>query len=168
MHKSVHFLHRGEMGHKNTKSPSFSHYPFPCKLFFLGVTQNTSWWLRSKESACNTGATGDVGQIPGLGKSPGVGNGNLLQYSCQDNSIDRGAWWATVHRVAKSRTWLSYRAHKIPQVSLYQNSLSTQEAWIDVLSLYQSCDLTGEGHQHQNKAFSECNSLTNRDTTTRE
>ena len=36
---------------------------------------------------------GDVGSIPGLGKSPGEGNGNLLQYSCLDNSMDRGAWW---------------------------------------------------------------------------
>ena len=49
----------------------------------------------------------DVGSIPGLGRSPGEGNGNPLQYSCLENSMDRGAWWATVHRVAKSRTQLS-------------------------------------------------------------
>ena len=56
-----------------------------------------------KESACNEG---DVGLIPGSGRSPGEGNGNALQYSCLGNSMDRGAWWATVHRVAKNRTRL--------------------------------------------------------------
>ena len=50
---------------------------------------------------------GDVGSIPGLGRSPEVGNGNPLQYSCLGNPTDRGAWRATVHRVAKSWTWLS-------------------------------------------------------------
>ena len=57
-----------------------------------------------KESACNEG---DLGSIPGLGRSPEEGNGNPLQYSCLENSMDRGAWWATVHGVAKSRTQLS-------------------------------------------------------------
>ena len=47
-----------------------------------------------KESACNAG---DLGLIPGLGRSPGEGNGYPLQYSGQENSMDRGAWWATVH-----------------------------------------------------------------------
>ena len=50
---------------------------------------------------------GDPGSIPGLGRSPGEGNGNPLQYSCLENSMDRGAWWATVHRVPKSQTRLS-------------------------------------------------------------
>ena len=44
---------------------------------------------------------GDAGSIPGSGKSPGEGNGNTLQYSCQGNSMNRGAWWATVHGVAE-------------------------------------------------------------------
>ena len=57
-----------------------------------------------KESACNVG---DAGSIPGLGKYPGGGNGNLLQYSCLENSMDRGDWRATVHGIAKSRTGLS-------------------------------------------------------------
>ena len=48
--------------------------------------------------------SGDMGMIPGLGRSPGEGNGNPLQYSCLENSMDRGAWKATVHRVVKSRT----------------------------------------------------------------
>ena len=55
----------------------------------------------------SAGDTVDVGLIPGLGQSPGVGNGNPLQYSCLENPMDRGAWWATVHGVAKSQTRLS-------------------------------------------------------------
>ena len=50
----------------------------------------------SKESACNAGDIGDVGLIPGLGRFPRVGNGNPLQYSCLENPMDRGAWWARV------------------------------------------------------------------------
>ena len=49
---------------------------------------------------------GDLGSIPRLGRSPGEGNGNPLQYSYPENPMDRGAWWATVHGVTKSRTWL--------------------------------------------------------------
>ena len=62
--------------------------------------------LTSKESTCTAGATGDSGSIPGLGRSPGGGNGNPLQYFCLENPMDRGAWWATVHGVAKSQTQL--------------------------------------------------------------
>ena len=58
-----------------------------------------------KASARNAG---DLGLIPGSGRSPGEGNGNPLQYSCLENPMDGGAWWATVHRVAKSRIRLSY------------------------------------------------------------
>ena len=57
-----------------------------------------------KVSACNAG---DLGSIPGWGRSPGEGNGNPLQYSCLENPMDGGAWWATVHGVAKSWTRLS-------------------------------------------------------------
>ena len=55
--------------------------------------------------------TKDAGLIPGSGRSPGVGNGNLLQYFCLENCMDRGAWWATVHGVTKSWTWLSDWVH---------------------------------------------------------
>ena len=58
----------------------------------------------SKESACNAG---DLGSIPGSGRSPGEGNGYPLQYSCQENSIDKGVWQAVVHGVTKSRTRLT-------------------------------------------------------------
>ena len=54
-----------------------------------------------KVSACNVG---DLGSIPGWGRSLGARNGNPLQYSCLENPMDGGAWWATVHGVAKSRT----------------------------------------------------------------
>ena len=57
-----------------------------------------------KNSQANAGDTGDVGLTPGSGRSFGVGNHNLLQYSCLENSMVRGAWWATVHWAAKSRT----------------------------------------------------------------
>ena len=58
----------------------------------------------SKESPC---VAGDPGSIPELGKFPGVGIGNPLQYSCLENSMDRVGWWATVHGVAKSQIQLS-------------------------------------------------------------
>ena len=57
-----------------------------------------------KEAICNMG---DLGLGPGLGRSPGGGHGNPLQCSCLENPMDRGAWWATVHGVAKSQTQLS-------------------------------------------------------------
>ena len=58
----------------------------------------------SKESACHAG---DLGSIPELGRSPGEENGNPLQYSCLENPMDSGAWWATVYVVTKSQTQLS-------------------------------------------------------------
>ena len=57
-----------------------------------------------KASACNVG---DLGSIPGLGRSPGEGNGNPHQYSCLENPMDRGAWWAILLGVTKNRTRLS-------------------------------------------------------------
>ena len=63
-----------------------------------------------KASACNAGAPGS---IPGLGRSPGEENGNPLQYSCLENPIDGGAWWSTVHGVAKIRTRLSDFTHSL-------------------------------------------------------
>ena len=60
-----------------------------------------------KNLPVSVGDRSDVGLIPGLGRSPGEGHGNPLQYSCLENPMDRGAWRATAHRVAKSRTWLS-------------------------------------------------------------
>ena len=72
----------------------------------LGVT-----WLPSgpvvKNLPASAGGTTDVGSIPGLGRSPEAGNGNLLQYYCLKNSMDRGSWQSTVPGVAKSQKQLS-------------------------------------------------------------
>ena len=71
-------------------------------------------WLRGfpgstmvKTLPANAGDEGDSGSIPGVGRSPGGGNGNPPQYCCLDNSMDRGAWWATVRGITKSRMCLS-------------------------------------------------------------
>ena len=58
------------------------------------------------DGKASAGNVGDLGSIPGLGRSPGEGNDNPLQYSCLEKSMDGGAWWATVHGVTKSRTRL--------------------------------------------------------------
>ena len=70
----------------------------------IAGTHYNSGGSEVKTSACNAG---DLGSIPGSGRSPGEGNGNPLQYSCLENPMDGGAWWATVHGVAKSWTRLS-------------------------------------------------------------
>ena len=74
----------------------------------LGTTTAPTWAFpggsHGKESACNAG---DLGLIPGSGRSPGGGHGNPLQYSCLENTMDRGASWATVHGITKSWTQLS-------------------------------------------------------------
>ena len=67
-----------------------------------------------KNLPANAGDIRDVGSVPGLGRSPGEEHGNPLQYSCLENPMDRGAWWAAVHKVAKSQTrlkWLSVHMH---------------------------------------------------------
>ena len=64
-----------------------------------------------KNPPSTAGDARDVGSVPGSGRSPGEGNGNPLQYSCLETSIDRGAWWATVHRVTKSQKQLVTYTH---------------------------------------------------------
>ena len=71
-----------------------------------------------KNLPARAGDARDMGSIPGSEKSPGGGNDNPLQYSCLGNSMDRGGWWATVHGVAKSWTWLSDCTHT-PNVHIY-------------------------------------------------
>ena len=80
---------------------------YTLKYFLLNKTNNPKGFPGGsdcEESACNAG---DLGLINGSGRFPGAGNGNPLQYSCLENSMDRGAWRTTVHGVAKSRTQLS-------------------------------------------------------------
>ena len=72
------------------------------------MSNGLSWWLSGKESACQCRRLpGDAGSLLGLGRSPGVGNGSPLQYSCLGNPMDRGTWQAIVHGVAKTRLSLS-------------------------------------------------------------
>ena len=81
----------GDMGHLSSSKP--------IKGFAGGTVV--------KNSLANVGDTGDMGQIPRLGRSPGEGNGNPIQYSCMGNPMDREAWWVMLHGVAKSQTQLS-------------------------------------------------------------
>ena len=80
-----------------------------------------------KESACNAG---DPSLIPGSGRSPGEGNGNPLQYSCLENPMDRGAWWATVHGVTKSWTQLRDYQKDLPTM---QETQVQSLGWEDLL-----------------------------------
>ena len=78
-------------------------YPSPVFLGFPGGSDG-------KESACNEV---DLGSIPGLGRSRGGGHGNPLQYSYLENPMDRGAWWAPVHGVTKSRSQVSTAQYSV-------------------------------------------------------
>ena len=83
------------------------------------TSHGLSRWLSGKISTFNAGAAGAAVSIPGSGRSPGGGHGYPLQYSCLENHIDRGAWRATVHGVAKGQTrlkQLSTHAHGITGV----------------------------------------------------
>ena len=78
-------------------------------MYSLGITlHHCHGGSDGKGSAYNAG---DPGSIPGSGKSPGEGNGNALQYSCLENHMDGGAWWAIVQGVGKSHTGLQFHCH---------------------------------------------------------
>ena len=81
------------------------HLRYILTLFFFQGEFHITWGFPGdsdgKESACKAG---DPGSIPGFGRSPGEGDGYPPQYSCLENPMDRGAWWATVHAVAESGT----------------------------------------------------------------
>ena len=92
-------------------------------------------WPNGKEPACNARDAGSAGSIPGSGKSHGRGHGNSLQYFCLENPMDRGAWWATVHGLAKSKTWLSDRAQHTYIPSRFRLPASApQPPWLLQLS----------------------------------
>ena len=67
-----------------------------------------------KNTPANAGGARDAGLIPGSGKSPAGGKDNPLQYSCLEKSMDRGAWWGTVHRVAKSQSQIKQLSIQAP------------------------------------------------------
>ena len=75
-----------------------------------------------KNPTANAGDTKDTGSVPKWGRSPGVGNGNPLQYSYPENSMDRGTWQATVHRVTKSQTQLNTHTHTHTHTGLEESS----------------------------------------------
>ena len=89
-----------------TQCRSDAHEPTPLSQasFRMNPPGGFPSGLDGKDSVCNAG---DLGSIPGLGRTPGEGNGNSLQYSCLGNSMDRGAWQAIVHGTAKSQARLS-------------------------------------------------------------
>ena len=74
-----------------------------------------------KNPPANAGDIRDVGSIPGLGRSPGGGHGNPLQHSCSENPMDRGAWWFTVHRIAKNQTQLKQLSRQTGRNALLVN-----------------------------------------------
>ena len=80
---------------------------------------------------------GDTGLIPGWGRSPGGGNGNLLQYSCLENPMDRGAWWATVHRVrhdwATEHNNITQRSFTAPRPLCSIHSLTSTDFFFNCL-----------------------------------
>ena len=77
-------------------------------IFSYYVVYGLPWQLGGKEPICNAATSEDMGSFYGLGRSPGEGSGNPLQYSHLENPMDRGAWQAAVHRVANSQTWLKW------------------------------------------------------------
>ena len=93
-----------------------------------------------KESACKAG---DLGSIPGLGGSPGEGNGYRLQSSCWKNSMDRGAWWATV--LGTSKSWTRLSDHAFNRLSSKKNPLANAE---DVGSVPELGRSPGEGNSN--------------------
>ena len=103
----------GILIHIFAKESQLCHFPY---LIWFGLPQ----WLSGKELTCNARDAGDTGSIPGSGRSPGGGRGNLLQYSCLENPMDVGAWRATVHRIAESRTWMKRLRTHVSDLPFYQ------------------------------------------------
>ena len=97
------FLPEYHTGIKKLLHPQQPHQTCSSTYSLIQLT-SAEHYSDGKESACSVG---ELGLIPGSGRSPGKGNGNPLQYSCLENSMDRGAWQVTVHAEAKSWTWLS-------------------------------------------------------------
>ena len=106
---------------------------YVCTLFFSdlgrsGIAESQGRCMGFEGSAvvrnlpASAGDAGVVGLTPGSGRSPGGGNGNPLQYSCLENSMDRRAWWATVHGVAKSQIQLSLRVHSCTYTHTYPHT----------------------------------------------
>ena len=116
--------------------PSIKYKQFLSTRYVGWIKWNRAWkvldtkhwlprWGSDKESACQAGDTRDAGLIPKSGRSPRGGNGNPLQYSCLENSTNRGAWQTIVHGVPKSGTQLSPRHTHTHELLLYRLSCSS-------------------------------------------
>ena len=93
---------------------------FPSSWLWFLLLWASQVALVVKYPPASAGDLRDSGLIPGLGRSPGKGNGNPLQYSCLENPMDRGAYWATVCRIAKSWTWLKQLStHLLPWIAFW-------------------------------------------------
>ena len=90
-------------------------------------------WLSGKQSDCNAG---DSGSTPGSGTSPGERNGSPLQYSCLENAMDRGAWWAAIHEFTKSQSWLSTRILMSKWTRFKERRCTPTKHSFDVLVIY--------------------------------
>ena len=95
--------------------------PYPLPSFFF-----------IKNLPANARDTKDMGSIPELGRSPGVRNGNPFQYSCLENSMDRGVWWAIVHGATKSQTQLNDWTYTHPQCLRWRRKLQTIPIFLPV------------------------------------
>ena len=96
----------------------------------LNIKSEKKVTLMVKDLPVNAGDRKDAGSIPGMGRSSGVGNGNPLQYSCQGNLMDRGAWWPIVHGTAQRWTRVSTQAHTHMSNEAQKNT-SYQEARLE-------------------------------------
>ena len=112
-----------------------SHHPCHSWPWGFHGSHRHSWAsqvaLVVKNPSANSGRRRDIGSIPGLGRSAGEGHGNSLQYSCLENPMDRGAWRATVHRVAKSGTWLK-------PLSMHTHTHTHSHSWTSSLLFFLS------------------------------
>ena len=113
------------------------------RAFLDFLAHSTAWASHVapvvKNQTANVGDVRDAGSVPGLGRSPGGGHGNPLQHSCLENPMDRGAWRATVHRVAKSQTQPFGCAKHSLQRTEAEDMEGTTWTGIDALPLPQTC-----------------------------
>ena len=104
--------------HWQADSLPLSHQGSPIIYLCISKYQASQVVLLVKNPITNEGDLRVVGLIPGLGRSSGGGHGNQLQYFCLKNPMDRGAWWATIHRVANNRTRLKWLSPQAQQISM--------------------------------------------------
>ena len=100
-------------------------------FYFLSTSSGFPGGPSGKEPTCQCRRQIDVSSIPGLGRSPEGGHGNPLQYSCLENAIDREVCWVTIHRTAKSQTWLKRLSRHtcMQKIAICRTLLSQKPTW---------------------------------------